>query len=136
MGLIIDTNVLIDAENGRLDLAKLSLLSHYVDAYISVITVAELFAGVHMAKKPEIHIRRAAFVEGIISKIPALEFTEEIARVYAELYAHQLEQKSKFSANVHDLQIAATAIVHDYAVLTINLNDFKKISGLKVEKPR
>lgn len=135
MGLILDTNVLIDAENGRLDLKKISSISRYDYSYISVITVAELLAGVHLAKKPEIHIRRLAFVEGIISKIPSLEFTEEIARVYSELYAHQLKLKNKTNTNVHDLQIAATAIVHDYALLTSNVNNFKKIPGLKVEKP-
>jgi tRNA(fMet)-specific endonuclease VapC len=134
MGLIIDTNVLIDAENGRLDLKKLSSLSRYVNSYISVITVAELLSGVHLAKNPEIHVRRIAFVEGIISKIPSLEFTEEVARIYSELYAYELKRKNKTGANVHDLQIAATAIAHDYAILTSNLDDFKKIPGLKLEK--
>ncbi len=33
----------------------------------------------------------------------------------------------------HDLQIAATALTLDYAVLTANLRDFSRVPGLRVE---
>ena len=108
MGLVIDTNVFIDAENGRLDLNGLDSLSDHGDAYISAITVSELLAGVHLARTAAIRIQRSAFVEGIIAKIPVLDFNEEVARCYGELYAHSLRPRSKTRANVHDLQIAAT----------------------------
>lgn len=135
MGLVIDTNIFIDAENGRLDLSNLDDFSDYGEAYIAAITISELLTGVHLAKTTDIRIQRAAFVEGIIAKIPVLEFNEEVARCYGELYAHFLKPRAKANTNVHDLQIAATCIAHGYAVLTSNVTDYKKVPGLKIIQP-
>lgn len=135
MGLVIDTNVFIHAENGQLDLSTLSELSAYGDAFIAAVTVSELLVGVHMAKTAAIRVRRSAFVEGIIKHIPVVEFSESVARTYSELYSHFLKPRNKSAKNVHDLQIAATAIAHGFSVLTSNIEDFEKVPGLKVIKP-
>jgi len=136
VGLVIDTNVFIDVENGRVDLNSLDSFSDYGDAYIAAITVSELLTGVHLAKSANIRIQRSAFVEGIIAKIPVLEFNEEVARCYGDLYAHFLRPRAKASTNVHDLQIAATCIAHGYAVLTSNIADYKKVPGLEIVQPK
>lgn len=135
MGLVIDTNVFINAENGRFDLDALANYADYGDAYIAAVTASELLTGVHMAKSAAIRVRRAAFAEGIIASIPILDFTEEVARSYAELVAHFLKPRNKSNSNTHDLQIAATAITYGHAVLTSNVGDFKKVPGLTVECP-
>lgn len=135
MGLVIDTNVFIDAENGRLNLSSLDSFSDYGDAYIAAITVSELLTGVHLAKTTSIRIQRSAFVEGIIAKIPVLEFNEEVARIYGELYAYFLKTRAKANTNVHDLQIAATCIAHGFAILTSNVADYKKVPGLRIVQP-
>ena len=135
MGLVIDTNVFIDAENGRLDLTRLDTFSDNGDAYIAAITVSELLTGVHLARTAEIRIRRSAFAEGIIAKLPVLEFNEAVARCYGELYAHFLRPRAKATTNVHDLQIAATCIAHGFAVLTSNVSDYKKVPGLNIVQP-
>ncbi len=135
MGLIIDSNFFIDVENKRLKLNNLDKFSEYGEAYIAAITVSELLAGVHLATSIEQRINRSAFVEGILSKIPVLEFNEETARSYSEIYAYFLKLRNKPAANVHDLQIAATALTHGFAVLTSNVSDFDKIPGLIVLTP-
>lgn len=135
MGIVVDTNVFIDAENERLDLNKLSAFADHGDAYIAAISVSELLTGVHLAKTAKLRIQRSAFVEGIVAKIPVLEFNEEVARCYAELYAHFLRPRAKANTNVHDLQIAATCIAHGYALLTSNAADYKKVPGLNVLQP-
>jgi predicted nucleic acid-binding protein len=138
MGLIIDTNVFIDAERHRLVFKELAVLSEYGEAYIAAITVSELLAGVHLAKTLDARIQRSAFVEGVLSAIPCLPFEEAVARTYAELYAHFLQSNPRIQRlpNVHDLQIAATAITNGFAVLTNNVQDFRKVPGLKIETPR
>ena len=136
MGLVIDTNVFIVVDNGRVVLNSLDSFSDYGDAYIAAITVSELLTGVHLAKSANIRIQRSAFVEGIIAKIPVLEFNEEVARCYGDLYAHFLRPRAKASTNVHDLQIAATCIAHGYAVLTSNVADYKKVPGLEIVQPK
>jgi predicted nucleic acid-binding protein len=137
MGLIIDTNVFINVENKRFDLSLINNFSHYGEAYIAAITVSELLAGVHLAKNPEQHIKRSAFVESIITRMPVLEFNEEAARVYAQLYAFFLKDHGRGGTkiNVHDLLIASTAISNGFAVLTSNIDDFKNIPSLIVESP-
>lgn len=109
--------------------------SDYGDAYIAAITISELLTGVHLAKTADIRIQRSAFVEGIIAKIPVLEFNEEVARCYGELYAHFLKPRAKANTDVHDLQIAATCIAQGFAVLASNIADYKKVPGLNIVQP-
>jgi len=108
MGLVIDTNVFINAANDRFDLDTLAQYADYGEAYIAAVTVSELLTGVHMAKTTAIRVKRSAFVEGVLNGVPVLDFTEEVARTYAELYAHFLKKRAKPGSTVHDLQIAAT----------------------------
>lgn len=134
MGLILDTNVFIDLEQGRLQQASIPALQNE-PVFMAAITVAELLAGVKLAKTTEEHIRRHTSVESILSHVSVLEFDTEVARTYAELYAHALSQTKRSNLNVHDLQIAATALVYGYSLLTTNTGDFKGIPGLKVLSP-
>jgi len=103
--------------------------------YMAAITVSELLAGVPLAKNASDRIRRLSWSEVIIKTLPVLPFDLEVARTYAEIYAHQLKNSRRQFLNVHDLQIAATAITHDYAVLTNNTKDFEKIPGLCLLSP-
>lgn len=135
MGLVIDTNVFIDAERGRIDLAALSAYAHYGGAYIAAITVAGLLAGVALAGTASLKVQRGAFAEAVIARMPVLDFTCEVARTYADIYAHALRASGRSSSNVHDLQIAATALARGHAVLTSNRDDFKTVPGLTVECP-
>lgn len=135
MGLVIDTNIFIDAENGCLDLRLLDSFSHHDEVFISVITVTELLTGVHMAASADVRVRRSAFVEGVIGSIPILDFTEAVARTYAEIHSFFVKSGAKRKGDVHDWQIAATAITHGFPLLTSNSADFNKIPGLTVESP-
>ena len=135
MGLVIDTNIFIDAENSRFDLSRLESFSHYGDSYIAAITVSELLVGVHLARSVGSRVKRSAFAEAVIGNLPVLEFNEEVARTYAEVFADFVKPRSRKEGNVHDLQIAATAIAYGFPVLTSNRKDFKKIPGLRVESP-
>lgn len=132
MGLVVDTNFFIDVERKKLSLDNLSQFEQYGDAYIAAITASELLVGVHLAKDIETRIIRASFVEGVIENIPILDFDEKVARTYAEVFASYLKPKG---SNVHDLQIASTAIAHGFPVLTSNTADFKKIPGVNVLSP-
>jgi len=137
MGLIIDTNVFIDAENNRLDLSQISALQNQT-VYIAAVTVSELLAGVALAKTADEKINRHAFVENILNAVPVLDFDTEVARIYAELYAHALStatQNKRQKLNAHDLQITATALVYGHQILSANSKDFKDIPGIQVINP-
>ncbi len=129
MGLILDTCVFIDIERKQKPM-DFSQWQTHGNAYISSITVSELLVGIHMSDTVERRIRRTAFVEAILAKIPAFSFTGETARLHAEIYTNLTKQKKLIGA--HDLIIAATAIAHDCAVLTSNEREFNRIAGLEV----
>ena len=74
--------------------------------------------------------RREAFVEAILDRMPVLPFDLKSARVHARLVA-QLE-KGGFRIGAHDLLIAATALTHGRAVLTVNVREFERVPGLEI----
>ncbi|KAA3612525.1 MAG: type II toxin-antitoxin system VapC family toxin [Calditrichaeota bacterium] len=135
MGIIIDTNIFFDAENSRFDLKNLEKFSNLGESYISVITVSELFSGVHLAKSADQRIRRTVFVENVVANMPILDIDFNIAKVYSELFAHAISSGKRTGTNVHDLQIAATAISGNHVVLTRNIKNFESIPGVRSESP-
>ena len=131
MGLVLDTSIIIRAERGgSLDFSP---WVDYGDAFISAITVSELLVGVHRADSDARRARRSAFVETILARLPALDFTAETARVHAGLFAGLSQQGQMIGA--HDLIIAATALCHGCAVLTTNAAEFARVPGLEVLAP-
>lgn len=129
MGVIVDSSDFIESErkHGAVD------LSPWKDrgpVFLSAITVSELFVGVHRANTPERRIRRTAFVEAILSTIPILSADEPVARIHAERFADLLARGQIIGA--HDLWIAATALAHDHALLTANVAEFSRVTGLEV----
>ncbi len=105
----------------------------HIDAFISVITVSELLVGVHRATTPQRRAKRAAFVEAILSRIPAISFTSEVERVHAEIFSELSKQGNMIGA--HDLLIAATALAHGYPVMMGNTSEFNRVAGLRVIGP-
>lgn len=128
MGLLIDTDVLILADRGKVAL-DLGRFSDEGMAYISTITASELLVGVHRAQDPGVRARRTAFVESLLATLTALPVDMETARVHAQLLA-QLPGNETIGA--HDALIAATALRHGYAVLTRNVKDYRKLAGVRV----
>ncbi len=129
MGLILDTNVIIRADR-RGTPVDFTVWSSWGDAYISAITASELLVGVHRADSEARRLRRAAFVEGVLAAIPVLDFTLEVARTHAEILAILKSRGEVIGA--HDLIIAATALSAGHAVLTTDLDEFRRVPGLEV----
>jgi tRNA(fMet)-specific endonuclease VapC len=86
--------------------------------------------GIHLANSGARQNQRKAFVEGVLTLFPILDFSAASARIHAELYASLRQKGERIGA--HDLIIAATALQHGFAGLTANVSEFKLISGLTV----
>lgn len=128
MGLVIDSDVLIMAERKRAE-ADLGRYSQHGEAFISVVTASELLVGVHRATTPATKARRQAYVEGILSALPALPIDLETARIHALLVSQVAKNET---VGAHDALIAATALRHGHSVLTNNGRDFRKLPGVTV----
>ncbi len=127
MAVLIDTSVLVDAERRGLALDR---KIGDRDRAISVITASELLHGVHRARTGSVRVRRAAFVEHMISMIEPLPITIAIARAHAEIWAELDSEGNPIGA--HDLWIAATALGYGMGVATANPRDFERVPGLNV----
>ena len=95
---------------------------------LSAVTASEILVGIHRADSPERRGRRKTFVEDLLERLPALEFDLTVARIHARLWAELASAGQLIGA--HELIIAATAVAHDYTVLTDNLRDFNRVPGL------
>lgn len=129
MGLMVDTNVFISSEKSGQPI-DFSSWESAEKVYISVVIAAELLMGVQRADTDERRQRRSAFVEAIIAGVGMLDFTLATARTHAEIHADLARRGQMIGA--HDLIIAATAVHHDLAVLTENVEEFSRVPGLRV----
>ena len=131
MGLLIDTNILIACEKGTLDLNQ--VLSEQGDdtVFLSVISASELLHGVHRAVNEQVRTRRMAFVERVLSGMEILDIDISIARIHAKLWSDFAGSGQMIGA--HDLWLAASALANDCSVVTRNVREFERVSGLRVE---
>ena len=60
----------------------------------------------------------------------AIEITEQVARVHADVWA-QLAAKGQL-IGAHDLWIAATALAHGMGIASGNADEFQRVPGLRV----
>lgn len=128
MGLILDTSILIAVERGRFDYK--SFLQSQADepVYVAAITAAELWFGVELADTPEHRHRRAAMIERHLSDLAVLDFDFAVARHHARLWAALRDGGNLIGA--HDLQIAATALCHQFSLATLNHDEFARVPAL------
>lgn len=132
MGVIFDSSEIIAIERNR-EQAETIIAGREDELFgISVVTVAELLHGAERADTEMRRLKRQAFVEKIIELFPVFPFDTSVARIYARIWA-SLASKA-LTVGAHDMIIAATAISHDFTVITSNTRDFEKIEGLRLEK--
>jgi tRNA(fMet)-specific endonuclease VapC len=127
MGLILDTSVIIRAE--RLSQTVPEILK-IENVGISVVTVSELFVGLHLSNSPRRRLGRQEFLSRVVEQTEIFPFTTEIAKVHAKLRAGLVRRGSVIGA--HDLIIAATALHLGWAVKTANESEFRRVEGLEV----
>ncbi len=108
---LIDTSVVIASETGRgVDLERMP-----DQLYVSVITIAELQAGVLAAKDTATRARRLATLDSLAFLEP-LPVDVTAAAEWAYLRARLAEEKRR--VNVNDVWIAAIAAANELPVVT------------------
>ena len=133
MAQLIDASVFIALERRGQDPLTPTTTASDDRVGIAAITASELLVGVHRADSPQRRLRREAFVETILERIPVLPFDLRVARSHAQILAQLAATGQLIGAN--DLLIAATALSYGYSVLTDNLREFHRVPGLVVRQP-
>jgi predicted nucleic acid-binding protein len=122
---VLDTSVFIAEEQER----PLRAEQLPDEAAISVVTLAELELGIHMATSDDVRARRLATLGAVRATYVALIVDEAVAAAFAELVA--TARKAGRRMKVQDAWIAATAKAHGAAVYTQDAG-FDGIPGLRV----
>lgn len=131
MGLLLDSNILIENERGRLDLGSHVRRHGEAEIFLSVVTVSELLHGVHRATDQVTKSRRAAWVEAVVEHFPVLPVDLAAARAHARLWAHLASEGRIIGP--HDLWLAAVALSRGLILVTANLRELERVPGLRIE---
>ncbi len=129
MGVLVDTDQLIELERGTVRAVALDRLIGSEERAISAISVSELLHGVFRSRGPD-RARRLAFVERYIAGVDCVPVDEAAARIHAAIGAELATDGT--SIGTHDLWIGATALANGLGVATHNAADFRRIPGLRV----
>jgi predicted nucleic acid-binding protein len=132
MAILIDADVIIQAERGLFDLDGW-LVSHAQEEFkVAAITVAELWHGAERATGVHRATRRL-FLQQIFATFDFVPYTEQTGLEHARLWA-ELESSGQ-SIGSNDLILAATAMQTGSAVATFNKRRFAVVKGLNVIEP-
>lgn len=123
MGYVIDSNAVIDYLGGLMPQSGMSFMNSIINEtpIISIITQIEVLGFNNPA---EIEVLLDHFIQDSL----VISLNDEIVKTTIAI-----RKKSKIKTP--DAIIAATAIVLDYALITRNTGDFKKINSLKLLDP-
>lgn len=119
---VLDTSVFIANETGRL----LDESAMPEEVATTVITLAELNAGILAAGSADVRARRLATLDAVADMV-ALPVDEDAAREWARLRVHLAETGRRMGIN--DLWIAAIAVSRGLPVVTWD-DDFAALDGV------
>lgn len=131
MGILIDTCIWIDVEQGNLAPADIIAVTGTEPVYLSPVTIAELKFGAECAATPAIRQQRLAALARIRIK-PVLRIDETTGEIFGSLAAQLKTSGKAHRPRIQDLWLASQAIQHGFTLLTRNLRDFEDIPGLQV----
>jgi predicted nucleic acid-binding protein len=119
---VLDTSVFIAHESGR----PLDADAVPDEVATTVITLAELTAGVLAAATADVRAQRLATLD-TVSDMTALPVDEDAARMWARMRIHLAESGRR--VRINDLWIAAIAASRDLPVVTQD-DDFDPLNGV------
>jgi tRNA(fMet)-specific endonuclease VapC len=112
MGIVIDTNVLINEERGKSGLREAIGNAADSECHLSVITMNELLHGLFRAPAHPKAAERRIFLTRIFSRFRILNIDQETAEIHAVLWADLVSRNEMIG--VHDSWIAATCLQYGH----------------------
>ncbi|RYD83218.1 MAG: type II toxin-antitoxin system VapC family toxin [Sphingobacteriales bacterium] len=123
-GVVIDTGIFIEFLRAK-DKTKTALykLPDEANIFISAVTYYELLIGATTQEKHN-------DIKLLTEDLSILPFNADVASKAAEIY--HLLKRSNNLIEFRDIFIAATCLVNDVEILTLNKKHFERIEGLRV----
>jgi predicted nucleic acid-binding protein len=131
MAVIFDSCVWLALAAGQVDSQAVINAANDATVYTSVISLGELSFGVESCAIPAERAVRAAYLRQVESR-PILDISKHTAASFGVLAAAVKQGGRSPRPRYNDLWIAAQAIEHGYALMTLNANDFAGLPGLRL----
>lgn len=133
MGLVLDTSALVALERAHASLSDVLAPLGEEEVAVPAIVVAELLAGVRLARDPRRAAQRRAKIDAVLALAPVIDFSADVAEVWADLFAALERRGNRIPAN--DLAVAATALFLGFSVLVGPQDEehFRRVDGITVE---
>lgn len=124
--MLLDTSIAVHLRDGADGIGeRIAKLTSQL--FLSAISHVELEGGV--AAVPQLAALRRAKLDILLTTLEIVDFTSDMAVAYGRIVSQAGFSRRK----IIDRMIAATAIVADLTLITVNGDDFADIDGLKLE---
>lgn len=130
MGFLIDTNLWIAVERGRLSAADIHAVTRQAPIYLSPVNLAEIRFGIELMTDPKQRQKAMAMLRRMQRK-PLLRIGAETAEIFGALAARLTKSGRGHDFRIQNLWLAAQAIERKFTLLTANAKDFRDVPGLK-----
>ena len=124
---VLDTNTVLDYFRGKGRVAERLLAVAPGEIAVPAISAYEVWVGVMGSQNPK---RRRTQFESFLSVVEILPFAAE-AGVHAAELRNKLERSGE-GIGQFDALIVATALLHGGTLVTRNVREFSRVSGLKI----
>ena len=131
MGFLIDTNLWIAVERGRLSAADIHAITQQAPVFLSPINLAEIRFGIDLMTDKK-HRQRALTMLRRLRRKPLLRITGETAEVFGVIAAKLTKAGRGADFRIQDIWLAAQSIQRQCTLLTANAKDFQDIPDLKL----
>jgi len=125
----LDTNACIRYLTGRSDALRLRLdATNPDDIVICSVVRAELYFGAAKSLSPQTTLQ---LQRRFLSRFRSLPFDDAAAEIYGPIRADL--ERAGVGIGANDFLIAAIALSHQLTLVTNNVSEFSRVSGLHVE---
>jgi predicted nucleic acid-binding protein len=129
VGFLIDTNLWIAIERGKITAADVHAITKQEPLFLSPVNLAEIRFGIELMANTKQKQRAMATLRRMRRK-PLLRITGETGEIF-ELSAKLAQAGRSADFRIQDVWLASQALQRDFTVLTANAKDFQDIPGLR-----
>lgn len=129
MGVILDSCIWVGLATGEISRDRVIATTGNAPIHVSAISLGELAFGVEACADASERAARAACLRQLDSQ-PVLAVGRQTAAAFGILAASVKQSGRSPRPRYNDLWIAAQAIEHGHALLTLNRDDFAGLPGL------
>lgn len=125
---MLDTNICIFTIKNKPEVVRQKFNLHRQQLCISTITLMELIYGAEKSSAPE---RNLSIVEGFAARLTVLDYDMHAATHTGQIRAEQAKVGQPIGP--YDQMIAGHARSRGLIIVTNNMREFSRVSGLRVE---